>query len=207
VNDLTLIYLSANLISESTSKKILQYLPSQYPLIKIIQSVNYPNSVSSPYNYYKQILEGCYQSGTEFVATVEDDTLYPAEHFIHRPKGNYAYNTNAWLCGNKTYWQSPNMNSFGFYISRRLPLIELLENRFNHYPEPPSLFVQRHFHEPGVLEVDPFVKVETFHSNIPIIAFEHRGTLSGKRKRFGDPGIKTLKLFGDAKALYNQYWV
>ena len=98
------------------------------------------------------------------------------------------------------------MNSFGFYISRRKALIQLLENRFSCYPEPPSNIIQKHFHEPGVLEVDKPVKVETFKTEIPIIAFEHRGTLSGKRKRFGNPGVKELKPFGSAETLYNYYW-
>jgi hypothetical protein len=203
MNDLTLIYLSASLINPETQRKIAKHLlettKDQYPCITIIQGFNYPRVGSSPYNYYKQFLEGCYKASTEFVATCEDDTLYPSEHFTKRPPEgfNYAYNANTWLGGT---------SSFGFYISRRLPLIELLENRFKVYPEAPTLALQRHFHEPGVFEYDPKVEIALFTTLQPIIAFEHRGTLSGKRKRFGDKGITTLPFYGNAHELYEQYW-
>ena len=209
MKDLTLIYLSANLLPLDTRVKVLDHLitsDKNYPFIRVIQGVNYPLVGSSPYNYYKQILAGCIQASTEFVATCEDDTLYPAEHFTHRPIGDYAFNTNAWLGSNKVFWQSNKpMNSFGFYISRRLALIDLLLQRFETYPEPPPLLLQRHFHEPGVFEYDNPVTVETFKTEHPIIAFEHRGTLSGKRKRFGNPGVKTLDGLS-AKDLYDNYF-
>lgn len=211
MNDLTLIYVSANLIPEFTQAKILNRhfkIFTQYSVIRIVQGENYPKVGSSPYNYYKQFLEGCYQAHTEFVATFEDDTLYNAEHFTKRPAEgfNYAYNTNAWLGSNKVFWRSPNMNSFGFYISRRKALIKLLENRFKHFPAPPSVDIQRHFHEPGILTCDGLVKVDTFATTEPIVAFEHRGTLSGKRKRFGNSGIPELDPYGSAKDLYKHYW-
>lgn len=213
MNDLTLIYLTANLIPEETAERVREDIPPGYPIVSISQE---PISLgrnlcvgkigSSPYNYYWQILLGAQNADTEFVATCEDDTLYPAEHFTHRPTGDYAYNANAWLGGAKTFWQSPNMNSFGFYISRRLPLIELLEHRFSLFPEAPGQKMQRHFHEPGVFEYDPPVGVETFTTRLPVVAFEHRGTLSGKRKRFGDPGVPSLATIGSAESLYNEYW-
>lgn len=217
MNDLTLLYVSANLIPGVTQNKIINKLPASYPIIFVTQqplsdwytpNILWPVKESSPYNYYKQVLEGCYYAHTEFVAIVEDDTLYNAEHFTHRPSEgfNYAYNTNTWLAGNKTYWQSSNMNSFGFYICRRKALISLLEDRFMFYPEAPSLLQQRHFHEPGVFEFDKPVKTCHFSTKEPLLAFEHRGTLSGKRKRFSNPGIESLEPYGNAYALYKAYW-
>lgn len=209
MNDVTLLYLSANLIPSDTSNKIFDQLPlSDYPVVRIVQGVNYPRVGSSPYNYYKQILEGCCEATTEFVATCEDDTLYPREHFTHRPlQGfDYTYNINAWLGSNKVFWRSKSMNSFGFYISRRTVLIELLEYRFKVWPDPPSLIEQRHFHEPGVFEYDLKASVCHFSTKVPIIAFEHRGTLSGKRKRFGNPGVASLADYGPARSLYDSFW-
>lgn len=224
MNDLTLLYLSANLIPETTQHKVIEHLATithdyAYPVVLVTQKpvkstfnqfmeIRALNQGSSPYNYYKQVLQGCYQARTEFVATCEDDTLYNAEHFTKRPRKdfNYAYNTNTWLGSNKVFWRSHNMNSFGFYISRREALIKLLEHRFEVWPHSLSLYEERHFHEPGVFEHDLPTKTGHFSTSVPIIAFEHRGTLSGKRKRFGNPGVPELKDYGSAKKLYQSYW-
>ncbi len=220
--DLTLCYFSANLIPESTQAKIIEDLldstKRQYPIVSVTQKpmdlgLNIIWSVleSSPYNYYKQLLECALNARTAFLAVCEDDTLYPTDHFSFRPSEgfDFAYNTNTWLCGARTYWRSPNMNSTGFYIAQREALISLLKHRFSIWETAPALELQRHFHEPGVWEHDLPVQVETFASGIPIIAFEHRGTLSGKRKRFGNPGVEIIpgaEWFDKAEKLYNLFW-
>ena len=105
--DLTVIYYTANLISDyfadNVRKKLLEVL-GDTPLISVSQKpIDFGENIcvgeigASNYNVYFQILKGAKAAKTRYVMMAEDDTLYPPEHFLQRPPvGSFAYNLNRW---------------------------------------------------------------------------------------------------------------
>jgi len=88
-------------------------------------------------NIFYQMLRGVKIVDTEFFAIVEDDTLYPKDHFELRPPvDKFAYNQNRW----SLYTWDPVYNLKN-YIRTNATLIaptqlalESLEERFKKYP-------------------------------------------------------------------------
>lgn len=105
-SDLTLLYYTANRINEHFRDKVLDQLKYVQPDTPIVSVSQKPMTLgknicvgdigSSLQNIYKQVYKGAKQVTTEYVALVEDDCLYLAEHFNHRPKDCFAYNLNRW---------------------------------------------------------------------------------------------------------------
>lgn len=90
-------------------------------------------------NIYYQLLRGAKHATTDYIAVVEDDTLYPAEHFAFRPPlDTFAYNMNRfnvfrWSRTPTYFWKNRMSNST--LIAPRLLAIEALEERFAKYPD------------------------------------------------------------------------
>lgn len=86
---------------------------------------------------YRRMLEGAKQATTPYVAVIEDDVLYPIEHFWFRPDmDTFAYNQHRWALftwGVPTYnWRNRKSNCS--LIAPRQLLIEALEERFDEHP-------------------------------------------------------------------------
>lgn len=224
MNDLTILYCTASLIQEDTAGKIRQNLlkvtKEKYPIVSVSQKpLSFGQNIcvgeigQSNYNFFKQMLIGAKDVKTKYVACCDDDTLYVPEHFTHRPssENTFTFNTNTWIAGSKDFWRQKDMSGMFCHICPTDLLINNLTPRFEMYPTQPRDV--RHFGEPGKFDTEfgiPNAKVETFATVLPIATFEYRGSLNGKRERFGlnDPNSFTYDLepFGNAKKLRQEYW-
>ena len=147
MTDLTIIFLTANLVPEKWAeyqKKVLLEAADGLPIITISRKpLNWginvldtePAGIS---NIYRQMLRGAKIAVTDYVGIAEDDTLYIKEHFhsFRPPLDTFAYNVNriglfAW--GKPTYFFKKR-NSNSTLIAPRQLLIDALEERFAKYP-------------------------------------------------------------------------
>jgi hypothetical protein len=221
MSDLTIIYPTANILPDKTTnkfrKELLSVVKGKYPIISVsFKPIDFGLNICvgnigrSNYNYFKQLLIATKHIKTEYFAVCDDDTLYNEEHFSQRPKV-FAYNTNVWFGGGKVFWRQKDMSGMSAHLGKTKCLIDNLEPRFKMYPIAP--YDVRHFGEPGKFDTDfgiPNARVDTFSTKIPIITFEYRGSLNGKRKRFGLPDPKNwiddLEPYGNAKKLQNYFF-
>ena len=146
--DLTVIFLTCNDLPEEWQeyqKKVLleaigdAYLitmsmkPMDIPGINLLQDK--PRSLS---NIYWQMLRACKIATTEWIAIAESDSLYPKEHFQHRPsKDAFAYNKTHWSLftwGEPIYNWRDRQGNYTLIANRKL-VIEALEERFAKYPD------------------------------------------------------------------------
>lgn len=224
MNDLTLLYCTASCLPEDTAEKIRQNLfdviQGKYPVVSVSQKpISFGQNIcvgeigQSTYNFFKQMLTGAKAIKTKYIACVDDDTLYVPEHFTHRPSAEtiFTYNTNAWFAGSKEFWRQKDMAGMFCHICPTNALIHNLSVRFEIHTTSPR--DQRHWGEPGKFDTEfgiPNAKVETFQTKLPLATFEYRGSLNGKRKRFGlkDSNNYTdnLEPFGNARKLRRMYW-
>jgi hypothetical protein len=133
-NDLTLLYIHAGKLPEKWVKfhqEQLNKLP--YPIIDLFdeEKISYQR-------IYDQLLIGCKQATTKYIATIEDDVLYPPEHFHFRPKDDeFSYNQHRWALftwGVPTYsWRNRVSNCS--LIAPREFAIEVLEERNAKWPD------------------------------------------------------------------------
>lgn len=147
LNDLTILLITANKLTPTWAefhKQRLLDAADGLPIIVISrQPVNWgrknlidtePAGIS---NIYFQMLRGAKEATTPFIGIAEDDTLYPAEHFKHRPnEDTFAYNLNrfnvfAWRP--KTYFWKDRFSNSTLIAPRQL-MIEALEERFTKHP-------------------------------------------------------------------------
>lgn len=146
-SDITIIMLTAGRVPKDWAKFHKQKLIdaagdaeiitiSREPLdwgINILDDKEYTIS-----NIYFQLLQGAKAAKTDFIAVVEDDTLYPKEHFEYRPPEDvFAYNQNRfnvfrWSRVPTFFWKDRASNST-LVASRKL-VIEALEERFKKHP-------------------------------------------------------------------------
>jgi len=225
MNDLTLLYYTANTISDvcagNVRKHLLEITQNKIPIISVSQkpidfgiNICVGNIGKSYYNCYKQILTGAKEVKTKFVACCEDDTLYTMEHFAHRPSADdvFSYDLNWWYAEDKTFWHKTEINDTGmcFCICSTHSLIKTLKPRFNLYPSAPPINAQRYWQEPGRFDRKfgiPDAKFEYFKSSQPSLVFNYYGSLGGKRTSWR-PRVfaESLSPWGDAKTLWKKYW-
>ena len=229
MKDLTIIFYTANYISDYFMENVTNQLKKAAGDTPIISVSHKPMDLGtnicvgdigrSAYNIYKQILIGAKAATTEFVATAEDDVLYPPEHFEYRPKGDtFAYDTNKWSIYT---WTKPQRFSFRkdrrtmtSLIVRREALIKTLEQRFEKFPTPDLPFNIFHYHwgEPGRFEnhlgIDP-VESERFLATVPHIVFSTPEALAfsnlGTRKAHGNIISHEVEPWGTAEEIANLY--
>lgn len=152
LNDLTIIYLTANKVpkkwAEFHKEKLIEAAGtspiitiSREPLdwgINLLQTEPYGIS-----NIYYQLLKGAKSASTDYIGVAEDDILYPKEHFEYRPPlDTFAYNMNrfnVFTWGKPTYFWKNRMANSTLIAPRKLT-IKALEERFSKYPNgtPPS---------------------------------------------------------------------
>jgi hypothetical protein len=134
MNDLTLLYIHAGKLPDKWVKfhqEQLDKLP--YPLIDLYD----PEKISYQ-RIYDQLLIGCKQAKTKYIATIEDDVLYPPEHFHFRPKDDeFSYNQHRWALftwGVPTYNWRNRVSNCSLIAPRELA-IEALEERNKKWPD------------------------------------------------------------------------
>lgn len=187
MSDLTIIFLTLNLVPSEWAeyhKSVLLEAIGDAPIITIsrvpvelgtnlIQSD--PPSVS---NIYRQLLRGAREAITPYIAVVEDDSLYPKEHFEARPKKNeFLYNMSRW--GVLTWAKNPvyfyrHRESNSTLIAPRELVIECLEDRFKRYPGDSAEWMAGELGKEKVnRRFEQNYKSSRFHSEIPVINFHH----------------------------------
>ncbi len=175
-----------------------------------------PKSMS---NIYWQILRGAKMATTEYIGIAESDTLYPAEHFLHKPeKGTFSYNMTHWSLFTWTNQDNPIptynwRNRHGNYsmIAERSLIIDALEERFRKWPNgtPEKItgemgrgMVERNL---GITER----KASEFYTTVPIINFNHDlGTdplQRRHRKRLGYLRSYDVPYWGRAEELIKNF--
>jgi hypothetical protein len=210
MNDLTLLFVTAGKRPETWAafhQEQLNKLP--YPLIKLHdeEKLGYET-------IYKRMLEGAKQATTPFVAMIEDDVLYPIEHFYFRPEPDtFAYNQNRWALftyGIPTYnWRNRKSNCS--LIAPRELMIEALEERFTKWPQG---IPKEWCGELGRENVERWLKVTPrksieWYSKVSVIQINHdEGTEDRQRrhrKELGPMRSYDMPTWGRAEDLIKHY--
>lgn len=223
--NLTILYYTSNTISDFFMKNIQDQIlmaVDETPIISVSQKpINFGQNICvgdigrSAYNIYKQVLIAAKEAKTEYVATAEDDVLYPKEHFEYRPKGDvFAYDTNKWSIYTWTkppifsYKPRVNMTSL---ICRRESLIKTLEERFAKYPDPNNI-PTHYFGEPGRFELHlgiTGVVKERIQTEVSHIMFSTEEALGfenlGFRKAHSNVRANELPDWGTAESVLQVY--
>jgi hypothetical protein len=148
MKDLTVIFLTNNRLPESWQKfhkeKLLEAvgdtpiitmsrIPTNLVGINLIQ--DYPPSKQ---NIFYQILRAVRLVKTKYIAVVEDDTVYPKDHFGLRPPDDetFVYNKHRWsLYSWEPVYHLKNWIKTGAVLIAPTKLaLDLLEERFAKYP-------------------------------------------------------------------------
>lgn len=186
--DLTLLYIHAGKLPEKWvqfHKEQLDKLP--YPIIDL-----YDEEKISYQRIYDRLLEGCKMAKTPFIAVIEDDTLYPPEHFTYRPKmDEFAYNQHRWALftwEGKTYSWRNRVSNCSLIAPRELA-IEALEERNTKWPNGwPYVGELGRWRIDKVLGVTPRKMIE-WHSKVAIIQINHdNGTEERQKIHWKDLG-------------------
>lgn len=227
MNDITIVYYTANKAKEPFAERVRHQLLRAAGSIPIISVSHEPMSLGqnicigtqprSIYLIYKQLLIGAKAASTPYIATAEDDVLYPAEHFReHRPAPDvFAYDTWKWALYT---WSRPPVFSIKrrrtltSLICHRDALIATLEERFTKYPDP-SAIREHHWSEPGKYERHmgvSEVKTEMFDASVPQIVFNTPEALGfghlGYRKKLGDNCTEVLEPWGSAEHVLRTFY-
>lgn len=112
---------------------VMSRVSSTLPGLNIIQ-----DQPPSKHNIFYQMLRGIREVKTPYVAIVEDDTLYPKDHFELRPSDDetFIYNQHRWslYTWNPIYSLKNYIRTNATLIAPTKLALELLEERFQRYP-------------------------------------------------------------------------
>lgn len=231
MQDLTIIYITANVISDFFGRNMREHLlvaANSAPMIVVSKKpvdfwANFSDNIIlegdvSHFNIYRQALAGAKAAKTKYIAIAEDDVLYSPEHFKRRPsRGKFAYNIACW--GMYT-WIEPATFSYramgarrnhGMLICERELYIEAMEERFAKYPDDDEK-MREIWAEPGKYEEHLGVTVresETFYTLPANVKFSHSEELSyhtiGRRKRQGELRALEIDYWGRAENIKKLY--
>jgi len=162
---------------------------------------------------YKRMLEGAKQATTPFVAVIEDDVLYPPEHFHYRPEmDTFAYNQHrfalfTWDGGEMYSWRNRKSNCS--LIAPRELLIEALEERFekhgDNWPWVGELGRER---VENKLKVTHRKSVE-WHSKVAVVQINHDDASEDRqqrhRKEHGPIRAFDIPVWGKSSELIKRY--
>jgi hypothetical protein len=132
------------------------------------------------HNIYVQLRRAVELADTTYVATVDDDCLYPAEHFdsFRPPLDKFSYNycrwsINEWLRENLFYYHSPHPDN-PMFIGPRQKLLDCMKN-VDYFDGNTTKFM---------------LDCVSFYTIDPILCFHHTNGLSGdKIKRWKRPWV------------------
>jgi hypothetical protein len=218
MNDITILYYTANRISDYFARNVQQNIIESSggaPIISVSHKpIDFGHNICIPgltpgtYNIYKQILIGAMAAHTPYIGCAEDDSLYTEDHFSFRPPlDTFAYNDHR-------YQVDPNM----YFLRRRASmcmciaptelLVETLCQRYAKFPR----FLSREecggWGEPGRKEHKlglPKVPLMNYQTEIPTLTFNHRSSTGGRRKIMEtDVLAETLPHWGPVTDLWAQ---
>jgi hypothetical protein len=208
MSDLTLLFITAGKRPEKWTKfhkEQLDKLP--YPMITL-----HDEEKQGYQRIYEQLLIGCKQATTPYIGVVEDDVLYPPEHFSEfRPKmDEFAYNQHRWAL---FMWWKPTYNwrnrvSNCSLIAPRELAIEALEERFAKHPVWPYVGELGRWRIDQVLQVKKRKMVE-WYSTIGIIQINHDDATEERQKAhwkdLGPVKAYDIPRWGKASELIKEY--
>jgi hypothetical protein len=220
MNDLTIVYYTNNEVKENFMKniqKILLEAAGDIPIISVSHKpIDFGENIcvgeigSSIKNVFKQILIGAKAAKTEYIATVEDDTIYNSSHFEYRCPDKFAFNMHKWsiFTWSDRYSYKPRHVNLAMIAPRQL-LIDALEERFAKLDTKDKYWGElgRHENHLGVT-IQPTIE---FVSKAPILTFNHPEGLGyiaqNTRKRQGILQAYDIPVWGkvaDVMKLYNE---
>jgi hypothetical protein len=233
MNDLTIIYYTANNNKKNfmvNTQRCLLKAVGETPIIcvsfkptmvgKNCRNICLGERKRSNYMIYLQILMGARETQTKYVAMAEDDMLYSAEHFLHRPpdEETFSYNINKWSIFS---WRKPPIFSYrvrklmNSLITTKKALVRTLEERYGKYPtfkSVPAEIYKFYWGEPGRFEnhlgITP-LKTEEYSSAVPNIMFSTSEALGflglGARKAHSDIRADRVEPWGTAEEVLKLY--
>lgn len=225
MNDLTVIYTTANEIDEFFAHNVRERLLDAVRGTPIISVSKRPVEMGhnlvfytprSHVNIYRECLAGVKLAKTKYIAIAEDDTLYTQKHFEYRPKrsGVFAYNVSCWSIYS---WSKPPIFSYtgrrnhNVLICERDAYIEAMEERFAKYTDDRNIN-NAIWAEPGKYESQLGVTVretELFYTDPANIMFSHPNGLShgtlGTRKRLAPIRAIEIPYWGTAEQVMKLY--
>ena len=207
-NDLTLIFITAGNRPKQWVKfhqEQLDKLP--YPIITMRDEEKMGEGM-----IYQRLLEGCKQATTKYIAVIEDDVLYPPEHFKFRPKDDeFSYNQHRWalIDYNEPMYSWRNRVSNCSLIANREFAIKVLEERNEVCPNG-----WKYVGELGRWRIDakngfkPHKLVE-WYSTVGLVQMNHNyGTEERQvinRKDHGPVRAYDIPVWGKAKDILNKF--
>ncbi len=198
MTDLTLIFITAGKRPERWAKFHAEQLAKlPYPIITM-----HDEEKLGEVMIYKRLLEGAKQATTPFIAVIEDDVLYPPEHFYFRPQmDEFAYNQHRWALfdWDPRMYSWRNRKSNCTLIAPRELAIEALEERFTKWGDDwPRIGELGRENVETRLGVKIRKSVE-WHSKIGVVQVNHSGASEDRQNR-------KRKDFGPMKAIEIPYW-
>lgn len=218
MEDLTIIFFTVNRVPKDWAKYHLEKLYEAIGDTKIISvsiepmdlGINIIQERTYRPGVYWYLLQAAKLATTPYVAVVDDDTLYPPDHFTHRPDmDTFAYNEHRWslYTWNPIYSLKSFLTTNAVLIAPRELLIESLEERYRDHPYGPDLpeFMCR---EPGFFEKEyggTPRKIKLFKSENAVVQLDHDYfTIYNEEKESVERRHK--KRLGTVKALDIPYW-
>ena len=207
-NDLTLVYLTMNLVPwQEMHIKHVKELAEDHPLITIsrlpmegLPGIQIRQGAEQSHDkIFQMMLVGAKMATTDYIGIVEDDMLYSKDHFLLRPPlDTFGYNWNRWVL----FTWGEQMFSFkrrycnGCSILPRLELIDALEERYAKWKDGiPHLLAG----EVGYAKVEKGLGVKVrksveMYSKTPVVQIQHIYGTPGYGRANPDPEKDTLDL-------------
>lgn len=214
-NDLTVLYITANLIPDSFAeyqRNVLLKSMGDAQLVSISRKpIQFGNNIidnepKSTDNIFRQMFIASKIISTKYVVVAEDDTLYCPDHFTfcRPPDDAFVYNMNRlalFTWGNPKMYSWRNRVSNAALIAPTLLMREALEERFAKWPNPIPEKLAGELGR-GMIERNLGVTVrkliEAF-SEISIVQFNHDFSSEHSQR------VHT-KMMGHIKAYSIPYW-
>lgn len=218
MNDLTVIYLTMNLMPEKWTAFQNEHLKNSVGDAPIISISRIPMDLGtnilqtepkSYWNIYMQMLRGAEMAETPFVAVAEDDVLYTKEHFtqFRPPPEMVSYNHSRWslFSWDNMYCMRQRINNSTLIAPREL-LIRVLSHWKDRWPggRPDALVgeIGRPIVERN-LRV-PHTEMVIWYCTNPVIQLNHPTGTDVGGGRFGKR--RMVKKHGPMKAYDIPYW-
>jgi hypothetical protein len=140
-------------------------------------------------NLYRQVWRGAQLAQTLYVATCDDDTLYPPSHFEYRPPADsFGYNLNRWHLfawesrGRPFYFHKPRPGA-GLMIAPRELVVAALGARFvlSEGGELPGRLCHE-LGQRGSMDCDQ-ARWSKFYTKEPVVSFYHEGSVDEASQR------------------------
>ena len=218
MNDLTAIFLTNNEVPDEWmkfhNKVLLEALDGASLITLSRKPMNLGKNLlqdrnKSMSNIYYQLLRGAKMAETDYIVVVEDDTLYPREHFLQRPKKDcIGYNMNHWSLFTwitshhpKPIYSWRNRRGNSSMLSYRELVIEALEERFAKYPDGTPDRITGEIGRPMVEHNLGITvrKVQEFETTVGIVNFNHSNASD-------DLQIRQRKSLGEIQAYDIPHW-